>query len=385
MINLIAFIYIITIATGGLNLFGNPWLILPLLTSALTLVIVAAYKRFTVGVDDCIFFAFLMIVIISSLNNINVKSLNYVLAWFIGFYLMLYKTPQCISKVIRYNLLIKFVGISGIVFAFISVIEQLMYFMFGYILFFSIPRFDYDHANYMSIFYRSYGFSNEPSNLANFLLLTLPFVFRSFGKLAAYFVILGLIPTFSAGGFVLGCLGFISSILIKLLKTKKRFITNSVTLLVWTPITLYLVSFAPIAEKIFNKIRLNPDNLSANLRFQRILDALNIFNDYPVMGLGPGYWSASIGVSPNNIYLLVLTETGLLGMLAFLLFLMSISIFNKGNYLGVDPTRIYLIIVGLGFGLFSGVSYSLVGIIFLVIYNQKNPEVKTCQNRTAKI
>ena len=66
--------------------------------------------------------------------------------------------------------------------------------------------------------------------------------------------------------------------------------------------------------------------------------------------MGPGYWSSTFGVSPNNIYASRIRNRHF--GLVYLLFLFWVSFIQGPRLLRAD-NRIYLVIVGLGFGFYG--------------------------------
>ena len=366
----ISTIVIITISWGGLNFFGNPWLLISILASFPLILPMIFSQRLYLSIVDLIFLLFFITLIISGIQYPNEKTLNYLLAWIIGFFFYQYRIPIFISYRFDPNSLDKVIAVGAIIIAFISIIEQILYFSTGYIVFFDLPRFDYDHANYMGLFYRSYAFSNEPSNLAYYLLLTIPFAIKAFGKFSVIFLIIGIMPSFSASGFALGFLGLSCVALFESFNKRgiKLFLYPLLSLISISTI-LILAYQIEIFGTIFDKLLFSSSNLSASLRLSRIFESKEVFISNPLLGLGPGYWSANFGVSPNNIYLLILTEGGLLAFLLFLIFLFGLCFSDGRRLLTISSTQIYLIVVGLGFGFFTGVSFSLIGVFFITLYN----------------
>jgi len=371
MSKLLIIVVIFTVSWGGLNFFGSGWLLVPVLASLLLIAPMILGQRFYFTIVDLFFYCFIVTLVMSSILNSNDKTLNYLLAWLVGTYYCLYRVPIFIAYRFHKNTLDLIVSYGAISIALISILEQILYFSNGYILFFDLPRFDYDHANYMGLFYRSYAFSNEPSNLAYYLLLTLPFVLRSLGKISFIFVIIAILPTFSASGYALGFLALSCVALYESVKKNGfRFFVYFFSVIILIPIFLILASQVEILDKIFDKVLLNSSSGSASVRLSRLLESLAVFMNNPITGSGPGFWSSSFGVSPNNIYLLVLTEGGLFGLLFFLIFLFGLCFSDGRKLLPVTSTQIHLVLVGLGFGFFTGVSFSLIGLFFITLYNQ---------------
>ena len=223
----------------------------------------------------------------------------------------------------------------------------------------------------MGLFYRSFAFSNEPSNLAYFLLLTLPFVYIYYPLKYSVIIMLGILPTFSASAFSLFFVGLMMGLVISVFKTSGLIrVKNLLLLTCVVPSILFFVSTIPVFSKIISKLLLSNQVGSVNARWERVALSLDKFSESPFVGMGPGYWSSTFGVSPNNIYMLVASEIGIFGLVLFLLFLFWVSFIQGPRLLRADSVGIYLVIVGLGFGFFTAVSYSMVGLVFIVFYNR---------------
>ena len=230
-------------------------------------------------------------------------------------YLMLYRVPLIISQLLPVEMIIRYIFYSSIFTASISILEQVLIFNFNYILFFDLPRYDYDHASYMGLFYRSFAFSNEPSNLAYFLLLTLPFVYIYYPVKYSVIIMLGILPTFSASAFSLFFVGLMMGLVISVFKTSGLIrVKNLLLLTCVVPSILFFVSTIPVFSKIISKLLLSNQVGSVNARWERVVLSLDKFSESPFVGMGPGYWSSTFGVSPNNIYMLVASQIGIFGL-----------------------------------------------------------------------
>ena len=91
----ISTIVIITISWGGLNFFGNPWLLISILASFPLILPMIFSQRLYLSIVDLIFLLFFITLIISGIQYPNEKTLNYLLAWIIGFFFYQYR-PDCL-------------------------------------------------------------------------------------------------------------------------------------------------------------------------------------------------------------------------------------------------------------------------------------------------
>lgn len=375
----ISILLIFALTTGGLNVFNSGWLLLSFLGAYLLLLIHLFYEpRF--NICDFLFLLFFLVLLFSSIVNPNTKSINYLFAWFAAFYLFLYRSPVAVAQSLDAEDIIFWVGVSALFVALFSIFEQFVFFTLGYIVFFDLPRFDYDHSNYMGVFYRSYALFNEPSNLANFLLLTSPFAILSLGKKWIPVLLAGLFFSFSASGFALGITGlFVFQILHAFSARGGRLALHSIIFIIFALSIPYVLSTVDLFGKLLAKLTLANSDLSSSLRFSRLIESFQLFLTHPVFGAGPGYWSVEKGVSPNNLYLLVLSESGALGFVFFIAFLVALTsraIVRTSSYF--RPLLGYMLVVGLGFGFFTGVMFSLLGVFFIVLVSEARLFTQVC-------
>ena len=180
-------------------------------------------------------------------------------------------------------------------------------------------------------FIRSYGMMPEPSIFGLYL--------NSLGVLSIYYVRKNHNPMKSVIFYLLFAINyyFISSaaslfsivasiILIQFLfsRRNKNFVKSILYLIIVSIVVSFLVSnFNPT---IIGKI-INPDIYSVD-RYQKWLLAVELISNMTGFGKGLGYVSLTYGSSLNNWYLMLLFESGIIGLVIVLLFLI-ISI-NKG-------------------------------------------------------
>jgi putative inorganic carbon (hco3(-)) transporter len=183
-------------------------------------------------------------------------------------------------------------------------------------------------------FIRSYGTFAHPNILAVFLLLTLycsiwlvikkkgPFLFT------IPFLVLGLILTFSRSVLLLGSVSIIFFLLFSFIKTKNKYILKPLLVFVVSLIVLIL----SLSSLLSQRINLNSDNQAVSLRAFYNTSAIEIIKKSPLTGVGLGSFSSELRkIYPDlenwqyqpahNIYLLIDSEVGILGLITFLLFL----------------------------------------------------------------
>ncbi|WP_154658869.1 hypothetical protein [[Clostridium] dakarense] len=198
-----------------------------------------------------------------------------------------------------------------------------------------------EEALYLSKFYRSYGFSTEPTNLAYYMNALAPLAIcyilkysklKKINKLILILIILlAGITTFSAAGF--GCLliSLIVLLFINMIKDKKVKLTIKSILFITFIIILSIlmiyvfmsteIDLIKYIDPILNKLSLvgqiNSDGSRINLWYRDLKEVqYNI-----LLGSGPGSTSIKYGVSSVNWYLNVLSEEGILALICIIMFM----------------------------------------------------------------
>lgn len=197
---------------------------------------------------------------------------------------------------------------------------------------------------------RAYGLTPHPNILAAILIIGLfglAFLFfnhyrqsKIWEKIAGVFSLiiltLGLGFTFSRSAIVLGFV-FLLAWLVRLWRIHKKENRRALIIFisVWLSVSLlFLMVYWPLYANRFSLDNL-VSNQSANLRVYYNQVALDLIKDSPLLGIGQGNFVNLFGeyyasierwaIQPvHNIYLLVASETGLLGLLCFSLFLFSL-------------------------------------------------------------
>jgi O-antigen ligase len=197
---------------------------------------------------------------------------------------------------------------------------------------------------------RSYATFSHPNALAGFLLvaliLTLPLIknLKLWGLLYGFLVSLAIVFSFSRSVWLIGFL-FLFILIIKKIKENKL-ASFKIRVLIFIPLFLALSFYLFTLTSHFST------NEAFFQRTQLMKASFLMIKDYPLSGVGlnnfivylPNYWSLTgftYWLQPvHNLYLLILSETGWLGLLIWLwfLFLTAQRLFlkkeNKGFLLG---------------------------------------------------
>ncbi len=155
-----------------------------------------------------------------------------------------------------------------------------------------------------------------------------------------------------------GMLAFLGSFLFILLsflfhKTLKKHISFIIMLLMGIVIfILYLQLFSVVADRLLTVI--DPDELLSQKRFLVWKDSLNIVSDFPLLGSGLGtfryifpkyktFYNRLIFQYPENDYLQLLTETGIIG---FLIIIWGLLAFLIASFKLMAKNKILIFFIG---------------------------------------
>lgn len=182
-----------------------------------------------------------------------------------------------------------------------------------------------------TVYLRSFGTFPHPNVLGGFLAISLVWIFDAllvnlrkdrhswvplFQFTTILFGLTALFLSFSQGAwaaFILGCVLYAAIKLLQGSTIRKR----AVHLFISFILIIFLFSF------IYNL----PFDSTSTRRADLVQVALSLWKSRPLVGVGPGnfvalstyYWKEPV----HNIYLLILSETGIIGFLPFLLLLIS--------------------------------------------------------------
>ena len=232
-------------------------------------------------------------------------------------------------------------------------------------------------SNFGTILYRCFSFFISPIELGTFMTMIFPFpmvmsvnshgIKRWFYGFVTVICLLGLLSSFSRGP-ILTCMIQVSVISIMLPKLRKLFIGTALMAM------LALMLAWPIIGDYVNDRVKNQDNVT--LRFKLWQIGLNIVADNPLLGVGIGNFpkvldqaeresrvmiyepGADNQATVDNTYIQMATETGLLGVGAFLAAAIMFFIMVIRLYRRIDRSNV------LSLALVMGVGFSVFGYLF---------------------
>jgi O-antigen ligase len=213
------------------------------------------------------------------------------------------------------------------------------------------------------------AFLGHANNLAAFLVSWLPllfiFILASGEKLWKHQLqiigfLLGsvaLVLSFSRGGWI--SLSFAVVLMVMILSRRKirirlpRFFPR-----LFTFIFIAVLLASPFIPDVVRRLT-NDDYEAGASRIRLAKDALEVFLEAPVQGVGLGYYLDFMPIPPHNIYLQTAVETGTIGLVLFFMF--SLSFFRGGirALKETDPV-ILLFTIGALCGLSAGYLHGMV-------------------------
>jgi len=228
-------------------------------------------------------------------------------------------------------------------------------------------------------FLRVYGTMPHANILATFLVVGfLSFVYLFFKKQKAYylipltFIFYGLFLTFSRSGMVIFLLGTLAVVFLGIIKNFRKNVLIFLGTLVLILFTLYLI----FGYLLFARFYISTKEPSFTYRVDYNLIGWNLIKKYPLLGVGLGnqilaslknhfyqdqkLYSSWQWQPVHNIYLLIASETGIIGLVLFCLFLVLViqkslviikNNFFKNNLNVLDlyfPLLILILILAVG-------------------------------------
>ena len=258
----------------------------------------------------------------------------------IPMFLIYYLVSESISSRERFNLLARIICISSILVALLAIIESIFAVNPLYEYFLENPY----YRRYMTGFVRPMSTQFNPAVLGSYLLGCLPFNFLLFKQSRGFFRLLGgggivlnitvIILTFSRGVF----LGMIAMIMFYLFAQKKKLLIAIFSIILLILILIWSFLPYPFCRFGINFMIKDKDmkgsGIFSNYRFDRLIMTQHIFKDHPLVGLGFQHFRIRFyeyyprkGIIPyefmiaDNMYLTILTETGIIGFSGFLIFI----------------------------------------------------------------
>lgn len=211
-----------------------------------------------------------------------------------------------------------------------------------------------------AVYLRSFGTFPHPNVLGGFLAVSLIWIFNAFlvdlrrnwrdpasifKFITLLFGLSALFLSFSQGAWAAFILGFILYALIKLLQGST---SRAKAVYLFISLILIILSFSLIYNLPFDSISTRRADLTQV--------ALDLWRNHPLVGVGPGnfvalstyYWKEPV----HNIYLLTLSEAGIVGFFPFLL-LLAYSLINSFKRVRSFPLPFVLLVEILFLGLFD--------------------------------
>lgn len=193
---------------------------------------------------------------------------------------------------------------------------------------------------------RAIGMMQEPSYLAGFLcfsIVTTAMLLVGDGLASGRFRVavwlslglqgLCLILTTSTVGFIGMTMAILAACFVLKGRPRRRLIPILVVVAVLVTIpVVYIAARSNLMDKLIVATVDKPTHESANERTGFVKAAIGMFLDYPIIGVGPGMYdnfardyapefSTARVLIPNNVYAELLSETGLLGFISFMVML----------------------------------------------------------------
>ena len=176
--------------------------------------------------------------------------------------------------------------------------------------------------------FRMQGFFSEPSYFS-IVSVSLYVIIRKFygsKKWLGYLLLATIIWAYSISGFILLFLFWSSSIFFFL----KKHLIRSVSL-----VTL-MVAIIYFEQNLWNQfiMKITGEHISGAARLLKLISGFDVFMERPFFGYQPGYFISISGTQPGNVYLTLMIEFGLIGLIVFTIYVLYIfrRVFNKTNF-----------------------------------------------------
>lgn len=291
--------------------------------------------------EDLLLLLCLFMLSFSGILHLNEKTINYLLAYSFTFIISYLLLKGVFCKFVTAQNALKVNSIAILFVSLFLVVEFGLRYFFSFNIQDFIPRTVDAQATYLTIFNRSYGFSNEPTNVAMYLNILAPiglwqlWMWRRKHKLIlklflTFLVVFGWLTTFSAAAVVsLTVSMFLSVGLMWLCNPQSLFRLRTSTILCFFVVVVCVISIATnerisatiseFAQPIIQKITLQRGGEGS--RISRWQNDIQEIEARPVIGHGPGYRSSKLGSSSVNWYLFILLEGGIASLIPLLLFI----------------------------------------------------------------
>lgn len=291
--------------------------------------------------EDLLLLLCLFMLSFSGMLHPNEKTINYILAYSFTFIVSYFLLKGIFCKFVTIQDALK-INLIAILFVSLFLVVE-----FGLSYFFSIsiqnfiPRTVDAQGTYLTIFNRSYGFSNEPTNVAMYLNTLAPiglwqlWMWRRKRKLIlklflTFLVILGWLTTFSAAAVVGLTVSMFLSFGLIWLRNPQSMFRLQISTMVWILVVVICVislstnknirmTISEFLQPITYKITLQDSGEGSRIsRWKKDIRDIEI---RPFIGSGPGYRSSKLGSSSVNWYLFILLEGGIASFVPLILFI----------------------------------------------------------------
>lgn len=256
----------------------------------------------------------------------------------IPIFFIYYLVSQGITSELHFNLLTKTICITSIVVSLLAIFEMVFVFNPMYKYFITNPYYE----RYISGFVRPMSTQFNPAPLGSYLLGALPFNFLLFKKWRSFFKLLGTIgvilnTTVIIFTFARGSLFGFTVLVIFYLFMQRSYRLIVVFLLVLS-IFMFVCDYLPYPINKFGvSATIGGGGMLSKYRLARNTMTMDIVKDHPFVGLGFQHfrirfyeyypYNETILYEKricDNMFLTILSETGIIGFLGFLIFVFSI-------------------------------------------------------------
>jgi len=296
------------------------------------------FNRKIFGKEDVFLLLFLLSVTISSLFNVNDKTINYISAYWVVFILEYFLVKIYIYYMSIVNIL-KINYYSIIIISIYVIIEVILQGVFSINLQdYVLSEFQYNTLAFnIGSFelYRAYGLSIEPTLLSYHLntlgllaiYYTINYNTSKLIKRSVFLIIVANLLTFSIGGWSFIILGMSLSLLVyKYMRVSSVLMSKLIK-----PIGLIIILLV-VSNKYYgsnvdisgfsSKTNVTDENYNASGRLTYISNSLEIMQDSDLFtGIGLGDLSLRGMTSPTNLYVFIFVESGIVSLVLFLLFI----------------------------------------------------------------
>ncbi|RKN85659.1 O-antigen ligase family protein [Paenibacillus ginsengarvi] len=220
-------------------------------------------------------------------------------------------------------------------------------------------------GQYTNVIGRAAGFAENP-NTGGYILVILIILsvnwneYKVMDGVMWIMTAIGIFATLSRGGIIIFSLAFalyVGFVAVSLGKNRIKFLVKvSITTVAAFFIIYASSSFANIStlyetstgqtrfERVQEMLNGDSDSIKSDSRVDLISTYINLIAESPFVGHGTGF-SGSLPVGPHNLYLLVWTDYGLIGLLVLIYVLIRLLLFfvSKQNRAGIAFVLVFIV------------------------------------------